>query len=201
MITVECQHCHKPIQTYPSRKTRTKFCGRECYAAWLSKNRSGENHHMHGKRHTAESIAKMKANIPVRVGAEASNWKGGRHLSRGYWMVALSTLHPAEQVLFKSMANRSSQRVIPEHRLVMARALARPLTRDEIVHHKNGVKTDNRPENLEITGNADHKKHHAAVLRELKRLRGENEVLWHILSMCLTATSLPAGDNTSSQPA
>lgn len=41
---------------------------------------------------------------------------------------------------------------IYQHRDVMSRIVGRPLTSDESVHHKNGDRSDNRPENLELWG-------------------------------------------------
>lgn len=45
-------------------------------------------------------------------------------------------------------ANRAGN--LGQHIAVMAAVLQRPLHKGETVHHKNGVRHDNRPENLEL---------------------------------------------------
>lgn len=71
-------------------------------------------------------------------------WRGGRFEVKGYILV----LVPQDHKFFSQMAGASGY--VLEHRLVMAEKLGRPLTRDETVHHINGIKNDNRPENLQL---------------------------------------------------
>jgi len=47
---------------------------------------------------------------------------------------------------------------ILEHRWVMEKKLGRSLKKNEIVHHKNGVRNDNREENLEVMSTKGHHK-------------------------------------------
>lgn len=71
------------------------------------------------------------------------SWNGGVTEISGYVAVLLS---PDDPFVEMSDVNR----YVLEHRLVVARKLGRPLKKGETVHHKNGNKTDNRIENLEL---------------------------------------------------
>ena len=49
-----------------------------------------------------------------------------------------------------------------QHRFVMESVIGRALLADEDVHHRNGNKTDNSPENLELITHGEHSRHHSA---------------------------------------
>lgn len=91
------------------------------------------------------------------------NWRGGRSIaSTGYVLIRVGTGHHLADVRGYAY----------EHRLVAEEAIGRLLRSGEHVHHKNGIKTDNRPENLEVTESLAHHRVRHRQSRD-KRIPGE----------------------------
>jgi len=93
-----------------------------------------------------------------RRGVNSPFWKGGSHFDNGYVSLYLERGHK-----FESMCNGSPgyRRYVAEHRLVMAEHLGRCLQSSEIVHHKDGNRSNNKIENLELTALGKHSKEHS----------------------------------------
>lgn len=96
----------------------------------------------------------------LRRRSNNGKWTGGVRHTSDYVYITVDESHP-----FFAMARKTGKNVnhyqIAEHRLVMAQQLGRPLTSDEIVHHINGVKSDNRNENLQLL---EYNQHHSLIV-------------------------------------
>ena len=85
-------------------------------------------------------------------GERNARWNGGRMLtSHGYIAVKVPEGHHLRQ----------AHGYAYEHDLVAEDELGRRLAPGEVVHHRNGKRCDNRPENLEVTTRSDHAREHA----------------------------------------
>lgn len=83
-------------------------------------------------------------------GERSPRWKGGRHVTKRGYVYVLAPEHP----------HRVRGCYVLEHRLVMEKMIGRYLLREEVVHHINGVRNDNRPENLKLfSENREHLAH------------------------------------------
>jgi hypothetical protein len=123
------------------------------------------------RRCNAKRIAKEARRHP--------EWRPGRpqklgriFLQRGYRLIKLE-----QDDFFYPMTNNRG--FVRENRLVIAQHLGRNLHQWEVVHHKNGIKTDNRIENLELNTIDSHntitgmQNRIDALLRENEQLKRE----------------------------
>ena len=104
-------------------------------------------------------------------GFKATRWKGGRRKDvHGYILIHLQL-----NDFFYPMADVCGE--VPEHRLVIAKALNRCLLPWEIIHHKNGTRDDNRLENLQLLGDQKYHVIDSIVKRRIKHLESRVTLL------------------------
>ena len=100
-----------------------------------------------GQSHKGEKFSKehrRKMGLACK-GSKNYFWKGGIIKDKGY-----ITKHKPEHPF------TDFRGYVREHRLIMEEFLGRYLTKDECVHHINGIKNDNRIENLQLVSKGIH---------------------------------------------
>ena len=113
---------------------------------WKSKTRS---------KQTCEKVSKTLTG--KYCGENSPNWNGGRIKNCCGYILVIDYNHP-----FKNPSG-----YVFQHRLVMEKHLGRLLNPRERVHHKNGIRTDNRIENLGLFyNNSEHSKFHWKLRKE-----------------------------------
>jgi hypothetical protein len=126
-----------------ARPCRVEGCDRQRYARELCNT--------HYRRLLNDGD--VRENEPIRIVT------GEGSLSHGYWKIQVPE---EDRWLMPGLGSTL------EHRLVMARALGRPLRDDEVVHHRNGNRTDNR---LEKPRTVEHGPSEGAAGRGQDRVR------------------------------
>jgi len=121
---------------------------------WLGKHHTEDTKAKLRKQHLGKKLSpahrakviKTLSSYKDQTGDKNPSWKGGRtYNSEGYIWIKLPQ-HP----------NCNKQGYYQEHRLVMEKYIGRYLIKGEFVHHKNGIRDDNRIENLELMNTIRH---------------------------------------------
>lgn len=141
-VDFACQRCGIPTKREPRRRA-PKFCSRECRLL----NRSEP----HGTKFCG------------RCGKEFGSGMDLSHFEKAvYCSHACANkgkpINP-KTTRYRQVETKDGRR-IGEHRDVIEKALGVRLHRNQHVHHKNEVKTDNRHDNLEVMPKSDHARKH-----------------------------------------
>jgi endogenous inhibitor of DNA gyrase (YacG/DUF329 family) len=142
MRKILCETCGKEF-FYQNSKRR--FCSRICFInANLSWNRGKKLHYTIWNKGTIgkskPNKTSYKNNDPRITGENNHQWKNGKQKTANGYIKVRTGKTDKGTIKYGAM----------EHRIIMEKHLGRKLSRNELVHHKNGIKDDNRIENLEI---------------------------------------------------
>lgn len=136
-VNVTCYTCGKMFQVPPSAGRWEKhFCGDACRRQWLSECRTKE------------------LNVPGH--------------SKGHKAPHLTELNKKRNPMLaiEPDAEKRGTYAAKQHRRVMEKIIGRKLEPDEDVHHINGIRDDNRPENLTVMNHKDHLRLHWQMAKE-----------------------------------
>jgi len=130
---------------------RSRFCDRACYLSHHAAKTEHARCPACGHRFLTSASTARKAFCSHECRSRAKYRTGGTYVAgNGYVYIKVAPHHSDRSNGYRLL-----------HRVVAERALGRALKPNEIVHHKNGNKRDNRAENLAVVASdAEHFKHH-----------------------------------------
>lgn len=166
---VDCKMCGESFVSY---NPNPQFCTNRCRGDSLKHHISVEKMiDLYESGMTQEEVAKelgttqkvvwkrmKEIGYEARVafkrnqyGESNDSWQGGRTIQSNGYVYIKSVGHP------KALVQGD---YVLEHRLAVEEVIGRYLEEGEVVHHINGKKDDNHPENLYITNPSEHVRMH-----------------------------------------
>ena len=141
MKICNCEICGKSFYRKPIeiKKGHNRFCSLNCFGISRIKEYSGKGNPFYGKRHSNKT----------KMIISKKRWKCGWGMSSGY--------------LRYTRCGKKPNMLL--HREVAEKIIGRRLRKEEVVHHIDGNKTDNRKDNLMVMVRSDHMMLHHQLKR------------------------------------
>ncbi len=86
---------------------------------------------------------------------------GNKRINANGYVIVLCSSDPSGRTSKRRATDGAVWRYL--HDVIMEGILGRALVGDEVVHHRDGDRQNNDPENLELTTNSEHSKYHATI--------------------------------------